>query len=158
MLPQGFIEGNKTWPQDGEIDLMEARGRVPQAIGSAIHFANSNNSHQYISHEVTVPMNVNFQEKFHSITFRWTQDNIEMYLDTNNEPFYTEGKSSTPFNNANYPFNEEFYLLLNVASGGNFDSNQIDPTKYCNNQQCTNLSDPDRGRFVIDYIEIKSID
>ena len=42
--------------------------------------------------------------------------------------------------------------------GGNFDSNQIDPTKYCNNQQCTNLSDPDRGRFVIDYIEIKSID
>ena len=137
---------------------MEARGRVPQAIGSAIHFANSNNSHQYISHEVTVPMNVNFQEKFHSITFRWTQDNIEMYLDTNNEPFYREGKSSTPFNNANYPFNEEFYLLLNVASGVNFDSNQIDPTKYCNNQQCNNLSDPDRGRFVIDYIEIKSID
>ena len=158
MLPQGFIEGTKTWPQDGEIDLMEARGRIPQAIGSAIHFANSNNSHQYISHEISVPMNVNFQDKFHSVTFKWTDDNIEMYLDTNNEPFYSEGKNSAPFNNANYPFNNQFYLLLNVASGGNFDSNQLDPTKFCNNEQCTNLSEPDKGRFLIDYIEIKSID
>ena len=158
MLPQGFIEGTKTWPQDGEIDLMEARGRIPQAIGSAIHFANSNNSHQYISHEVSVPMNVNFQDKFHSVTFKWTENSIEMYLDTNNEPFYSEGKNSAPFNNANYPFNNQFYLLLNVASGGNFDSNQIDPTKFCNNEQCTNLSEPDKGRFLIDYIEIKSID
>ena len=158
MLPQGFIEGTKTWPQDGEIDLMEARGRIPQAIGSAIHFANSNNSHQYISHEVSVPMNVSFQDKFHSVTFKWTEDNIEMYLDTNNEPFYSEGKNSAPFNNANYPFNSQFYLLLNVASGGNFDSNQIDSTKFCSNQQCSNLSDPDKGRLLIDYIEIKSID
>ena len=63
-----------------------------------------------------------------------------------------------PFNNANYPFNNQFYLLLNVASGGNFDSNQLDPTKFCNNEQCTNLSEPDKGRFLIDYIEIKSID
>ena len=158
MLPQGFIEGTKTWPQDGEIDLMEARGRIPQAIGSAIHFANSNNSHQYISHEVSVPMNVNFQDKFHSVTFKWTEDNIEMYLDTNNEPFYSESKNSAPFNNANYPFNSQFYLLLNVASGGNFDSNQIDSTKFCSNQKCSNLSDPDKGRLLIDYIEIKSID
>lgn len=158
MLPQGFIEGNKSWPQDGEIDLMEARGRIPQAIGAAIHFANSNNSHQYISHEVTVPMNVNFQDKFHSITFKWTENYIDMYLDTNSVPFFSEGKNSTPFNNANYPFNNQFYLIFNVASGGNFDSNQIDQSKYCNNEQCSNLSDPDRGRLVIDYIEIKSID
>ncbi len=44
------------------------------------------------------------------------------------------------------------------GSGGNFDSNQLDPTKFCNNEQCTNLSEPDKGRFLIDYIEIKSID
>ena len=56
-------------------------------------------------------------------------------------------KNSAPFNNANYPFNNQFYLLLNVASGGNFDSNQLDPTKFCNNEQCTNLSEPDKGRF-----------
>ena len=158
MLPQGFIEGSKSWPDDGEIDLMEARGRIAQAIGSAIHFANANNSHQYISHEVSVPMNVNFQDKFHSITLKWTQDSINIYLDTNNEPFYSEGINSTPFINANYPFNEEFYLILNVASGGNFDSNNIDPSKYCNNEICSNLSDPDKGRFLIDFIEIKSID
>ena len=158
MLPQGFIEGNKSWPQDGEIDLMEARGRIPQAIGAAIHFANSNNTHQYISHEITVPMNVNFQDRFHSITFKWTEDYINMYLDTNNVPFFSEGKNSTPFNNANYPFNDQFYLIFNVASGGNFDSNQIDTTKYCNNEECSNLSEPDRGRLIIDFIEIKSID
>ena len=158
MLPQGFIEGNKSWPNDGEIDLMEARGRIPQAIGSAIHFANETDSHQYISHEISVPMSVNFQDKFHSVTFKWTADAINIYLDTNVEPFYSEGLDSTPFVNANYPFNEEFYLILNVASGGNFDSNNIDSSKYCNDVICSNLPDPDKGRFLIDYIEIKSID
>lgn len=157
MLPQGFIEGTKTWPTDGEIDMMEARGRVANEIGSTLHFGNSINR-VMISKSETVPSSVNFHDKFHSVTFEWRENSIKMYLDTQENPFYEESSNSTEFNNNYYPFNESFYLLLNVASGGNYDTFGVDTEMFCQNSECSNLEDPDRGRLVIDYIEYKSID
>ena len=157
MLPQGFIEGTKSWPTDGEIDLMEARGRVANEIGSTLHFGNSFNR-VMINKSETVPNSVNFQDKFHSVTFEWRENSIKMYLDTQESPFYDESSDSTEFNNNYYPFNEKFYLLLNVASGGDFDTFGVDTSMFCHDNECSNLEDPDRGRLVIDYIEYKSID
>ena len=157
MLPQGFIEGTKSWPADGEIDLMEARGRVANEIGSTLHFGNSLNR-VMINKSETVPNSVNFQDKFHSVTFEWRENSIKMYLDTQESPFYDESSDSTEFNNNYYPFNEKFYLLLNVASGGDFDTFGVDTSMFCHDNECSNLEDPDRGRLVIDYIEYKSID
>ena len=157
MLPQGFIEGTKSWPTDGEIDLMEARGRVANEIGSTLHFGNSLNR-VMINKSETVPNSVNFQDKFHSVTFEWRENSIKMYLDTQESPFYDESSDSTEFNNNYYPFNEKFYLLLNVASGGDFDTFGVDTSMFCHDIECSNLEDPDRGRLVIDYIEYKSID
>ena len=117
MLPQGFIEGNKTWPTDGEIDLMEARGRIANEIGSTLHFGNSL-SRVMINKAETVPNSVNFHDKFHSVTFEWQENSIKVYLDTQETPFYEESSDSTEFNSNYYPFNESFYLLLNVASVG----------------------------------------
>ena len=157
MLPQGFIEGTKSWPTDGEIDLMEARGRVANEIGSTLHFGNSLNR-VMINKSETVPNSVNFQDKFHSVTFEWRENSIKMYLDTQESPFYEESSDSTEFNNNYYPFNEKFYLLLNVASGGDFDTFGVDTSMFCHDNECSNLEDPERGRLVIDYIEYKSID
>ena len=157
MLPQGFIEGTKSWPTDGEIDLMEARGRVANEIGSTLHFGNSLNR-VMINKSETVPNSVNFQDKFHSVTFEWRENSIKMYLDTQESPFYDESSDSTEFNNNYYPFNEKFYLLLNVASGGDFDTFGVDTSMFCHDNECSNLEDADRGRLVIDYIEYKSID
>ena len=157
MLPQGFIEGTKSWPTDGEIDLMEARGRVANEIGSTLHFGNSLNR-VMINKSETVPNSVNFQDKFHSVTFEWRENSIKMYLDTQESPFYDESSDSTEFNNNYYPFNDKFYLLLNVASGGDFDTFGVDTSMFCHDNECSNLEDPDRGRLVIDYIEYKSID
>ena len=159
MLPQGFLDNNKVWPDDGEIDLMEARGRLSQVIGSAIHFKANWGSHSFLSTEAHVDMQNNFQDVFHSVTFEWKENSIKMFLDNSNEPFYEEGSQSNPLIGANYPFNEPFYLLLNVASGGNFDSaHETNTEMFCHNKECSNLSIPDRGRFLIDYIEYKSID
>jgi beta-glucanase (GH16 family) len=159
MLPQGFLDNNKVWPDDGEIDLMEARGRLSQVIGSAIHFKANWGSHSFLSTEAHVDMENNFQDVFHSVTFEWKENSIKMFLDNSNEPFYEEGSQSNPLIGANYPFNEPFYLLLNVASGGNFDSaHETNTEMFCHNKECSNLSIPDRGRFLIDYIEYKSIE
>ncbi len=157
MLPQGFIEGTKTWPNDGEIDLMEARGRVANEIGSTLHFGNSMNR-VMINKAETVPNFVNFHDKFHSVTFEWEENSIKVFLDTQETPFYEETSSSIEFNSNYYPFNESFYLLLNVASGGDYDTFGVDTNMYCHNKECSNLTDPDRGRLIIDYIEYKSID
>ena len=157
MLPQGFIEGTKTWPTDGEIDLMEARGRIANEIGSTLHFGNSL-SRVMINKAETVPNSVNFHDKFHSVTFEWQENSIKVYLDTQETPFYEESSDSTGFNSNYYPFNESFYLLLNVASGGDYDTFGVDTNMYCHDEECSNLADPDRGRLIIDYIEYKSID
>ena len=158
MLPQGFMDNSKVWPDDGEIDLMEARGRLSQVIGSAIHFK-SNGGHIFISHETNVEMAQNFQDTFHSVTFEWTENDIKMFLDNDVSPFFHETSDSSPFVGEYYPFNKPFYLILNVASGGNFDSAfETDTESFCHNAECSNLPIPDRGRFLIDYIEYKSID
>ena len=159
MLPQGFMNNDKVWPDDGEIDLMEARGRLSQVVGSAIHFKANWGSHTFISKDVHVSMAENFQDTFHSITFEWTENSIKMFLDNEDTPFFDENSDASPLINTYYPFNEPFYLILNVASGGNFDSSfQTDTNSFCHNADCTNLPIPDRGRFLIDYIEYKSID
>jgi len=158
MLPQGFIDNSKIWPDDGEIDLMEARGRLSQAIGSAIHFK-SNGGRVFISHEANVEMAQNFQDTFHSVTFEWTENDIKMFLDNDVSPFFHETSDSSPFVGEYYPFNEPFYLILNVASGGDFDSSfKTDTDSFCHNAECSNRPVPDRSRFLIDYIEYKSID
>ena len=54
--------------------------------------------------------------------------------------FFDENSDASPLVNTYYPFNEPFYLILNVASGGNFDSSfQTDTNSFCHNADCTNL-------------------
>ena len=157
LLHEGNIEGTKTWPYDGEIDIMEAKGRVSTEVGSTIHFGSSSNR-EMINRDETVPMSVNFHDKFHSITFKWTENSMKMFMDTAETPFFDVSSDSTEFNNNYYPFNEEFFLILNVASGSDYDGGSVDPSMYCNNEACSNLENPDNGRMLIDFIEYKSID
>ena len=89
---------------------------------------------------------------------RWQTDKIEYFLDTQTQPYFTIVRDDrSEFNNDYWPFNEDFYLILNVASGGN-GGGSPDTSKFCQDAECSNFEDKDRGRFLIDYIEIKSID
>ena len=90
---------------------------------------------------------------------RWQTDKIEYFLDTQTEPYLSIDKNDrSEFNNDYWPFNEDFYLILNVASQEDNGGGSPDTSNYCQDTECSNLEDKDRGRFVIDYIEIKSID
>ena len=104
------------------------------------------------------PTDVNFFDSFHSVTMKWEVDKIEYFLDTQSEPYFSISKASrSEFNTDYWPFNEDFYLILNVAAGGDAGGDP-DLSRYCHNQECSNLDDKDRARFLIDFIEIKSID
>ena len=56
-----------------------------------------------------------------------------------------------------WPFNEPFYLIMNVAVGGT-NGGYINNSKYCQDSECSNLDNPDKGRLLIDYIEVKTTD
>ena len=158
MLPQGFVEGQKQWPDDGENDLVEhMQNHQAFETQSTIHFGTSGAANNIYKIEA-VPADVDFFDKFHSVTMRWETDKIEYFLDTQAEPYLSIFKNNeTAFNSTYWPFNENFYLILNVASGGN-GGGTTDTSKFCQDEDCSNLDDKDRGRMLIDFIEIKSID
>ena len=55
----------------------------------------------------------------------------------------------------NYPFNEIFYLIVNVAVGGNFVGNYIDTDDLCDINDLSNCSD--KKRLLIDWVIYESL-
>ena len=90
----------------------------------------------------------------------WGNNEIQYYLDTSTTPYFTIIKDqTTEFSYQHWPFNENFYLIINVALGGNGAGGSTpDITNFCLNKDCSNLTNKDDGRLLIDFIEVKSID
>ena len=152
MMPNADVP----WPTEGEIDLMEARGRAALAnvVGSAVHFGEVWPNNKYISQNVNSAVGNDYQTYFHSITFIWQEDKIDMYLDQESSPFFSVTPNSYLLNQYNYPFNSSFYMILNVAVGGHFDNYALDSSHFCIDADCTNfLDNPDKKRMTIDWIE-----
>lgn len=122
MLPHDSEYG--TWAASGEIDIMEARGRLPGEVCGTIHYGNvwPNNS--------STGKTYNFEngdtiEQYHLYTIEWDPTVMKWYVDGK---LYSEVSNwySVESESGNYPypapFDEEFYVLLNLALGGTFDS------------------------------------
>lgn len=111
MMPKNFT----AWPKDGEIDIMEyaigTQGK--NRSSSSIHCAAFNwpNGTQK-THAQSVS---NAATEFHTYALEWTQERMVFYID---------GKSHLTFENDgrgydHWPFDNPFYLKLNLAWGGN---------------------------------------
>lgn len=113
LLPENNVYGD--WPKSGEIDMMEAMGSEPSKVLGTLHFGPGPNS-TYISRNYTLPGGDSFNDKFHVFSMEWKQDEIKWYID--NVLYTTISKADLGSNN--YPFNESFYFIINLAVGGNF--------------------------------------
>ncbi|WP_299117252.1 family 16 glycosylhydrolase [uncultured Winogradskyella sp.] len=106
---EGF--GTTGWPACGEIDIMEHGLHALNEISVALHtpssFGNTMNSETKLLPDVA--------NTFHKYSMNWSPDKIVFLLD--DVPFYTYNPSVK--NSSTWPFDEEQYLLLNVAMGGN---------------------------------------
>ena len=111
MMPQSSVYG--TWPKSGEIDIMEAIGSEPSRILSTLHFGPGPGS-TMISKNYILPTG-NFNDEFHVFSMEWKQDQIKLFVDNN--LFSTVTRADLGANN--YPFNEMFYFIINLAVGGN---------------------------------------
>lgn len=155
------------WPSGGEIDLLEAKGRSypidgspaqDNIVSSAVHFGTQWPDNRYIVGEFYSSNENTFQNKFHSITLIFQENNINFYINDEVTPHLSINPTIFPLNQYQYPFNRQFYLILNVAVGGNFDSGRFNPSDFCIDSVCSNFSDnPDKKRLLIDWIEYEKI-
>lgn len=135
-----------SWPASGEIDLVEARGNANYAPGgidkmfTTMHFGNyyPNDPFELAEANVTAPSGEDFASKFHLYGMYWDNNTFYTYLDkdTNKifqidfteKSFWQRGLDAGIWTNDMYnpwvgrgnaaPFDQEFYLILNVAVGG----------------------------------------
>jgi len=102
------------WPLCGEIDILESVGNNPNVIHSSLHSpGRSGNTPD--TKTTTAP---NSTTEFHIYGAEWSAESIKFYVDDN--LFYTYKNSSTT------PFNQKFFIILNLAMGGNF-GGAVDP-------------------------------
>ncbi len=129
MLPQDNVYG--TWASSGEIDVMEARGRLPGVTSGAVHFGGQWPTNRHLSGEYHFPEGQTFANDYHVYSVVWEEDNIKWYVDgkfffkVTRDQWY----SAAAPNNPNAPFDQPFYLIMNLAIGGTFDSGRTpDPS------------------------------
>ena len=102
------------WPKCGEIDIMEHTGNNPGRVSAATHdeFYHGGNARYYWTDIANV------SSEFHLYSLEWDESGMDFFVDGN--LFFTSP------NNNDLPYNQDFYLLLNIAMGGNL-GGSIDP-------------------------------
>ena len=95
------------WPGAGEIDIMEHVGRNQNEILSTLHFP-GNSGANGISEMTTVET---ASSEFHVYAAEWTETQIRFYVD--DELYHIFENDDTK------PFDKDFFMILNVAMGGN---------------------------------------
>lgn len=122
LLPQNNVYGG--WPRSGEIDLMELVGHEPNKVHGTLHYGPGPGSTQF-NRNFTLPTGT-FNDAFHVFSIEWKEDQIKWLID--GTAFATATKAN--FGTVNYPFNEEFFLIFNLAVGGNWPGNPDATTTF----------------------------
>lgn len=103
------------WPQTGEIDIMEYVGRLPNQIFGTIHGPGYSGGQSYGK---TVDLGKPVADAYHTYAVEWQPDKITWLFD--GAPYFTATPSDPFLQGKQWVFNHPFFLLLNVAVGGNF--------------------------------------
>lgn len=146
MLPVNNTYG--PWPQSGEIDICESRGNNHtykqggnNIISSALHWGpDPANDAWWRTNVKRSALHTTYAAKEHTYGLEWSQKYIFTWVNSNllqvlytnfNEPLWKRGgfpqadsngtklmDNWTPTGHLSAPFDQEFYLILNVAVGG----------------------------------------
>ena len=109
--PAGEADPNN-WLRDGEIDMLEATGSIPGQITSS---AQSYDYYPDHNERMGVSYVGNDTTSFHDYELQWTPTSLEFLVD--GVVYHTVDKGLTNDTNI-WPYNEPYYLILNIAMGG----------------------------------------
>lgn len=117
MLPQDNVYG--TWAASGEIDVVEAvnlGGTGGNTVFGTIHFGGEFPANVFAGNDYLVPTDATAE--FHTYALEWDATEMRWYVD--DILYSTQNSWSTTAAPFPAPFDERFYVLFNVAVGGNF--------------------------------------
>ncbi|TMW70092.1 carbohydrate binding domain-containing protein [Alteribacter natronophilus] len=141
MMPEDDVYGG--WAASGEIDIMEAAGGRPDHIGGAIHYGAEWPGNTYTAKDYYFPEGTDITD-FNVYSIEWEPGEIRWYV--NGELYQTLNNWSTTGsgNPAKFsypaPFDQEFYLILNLAVGGWYGGDPDETTPF-------------PGDVVVDYVK-----
>lgn len=121
------------WPKCGEIDILEYVGKELSTVFTTLHTEDSHGN-SVNSKKTTI---VGIEEGFHVYAIDWTKEKIDFFVD--NKLVYSFNPKEK--NEKTWPFDQKFFILLNVAVGGNFGGPEVDDTIF-------------PQQFSIDYIKV----
>jgi beta-glucanase (GH16 family) len=102
-----------SWPQCGEIDIMEYRGQQPTLVHGSIHGPGYSGG-AAITKSFSLS-NSRFDVEFHVFAVEWGEDYIDFYVD---DTLYQRIKpEDAP---GEWVYDQPFFMILNIAVGGNF--------------------------------------
>ena len=145
MMPENNIYGadshGATWPYNGEIDIMEAKGRLANKSSSALHFSTNEGYHTYKTDEHTHSSSI---ANFHVYAVKWLKESISFFID-GEEYFklnYNSWQTSLALSNPYAPFDQNFHIIINLAIGGHFDGYRLPPDNALPNE------------MLVDYVRV----
>jgi len=103
------------WPECGEIDIMEYRGQYPSIAQGALHGPGYSGGSAIWKQFVLA--DGRFDEGFHLFGIEWERDRITWYIDNNRYFSVTQAEVTA---RGDWVFDHNFFIILNVAVGGNF--------------------------------------
>lgn len=106
------------WPRSGEIDIMEHSGNRLDKPFFCLHTEKYNHTgKEKYKLEKIIP---NFSGDFNKIILEWDEDRITYILNDKHLVTYTKGMDGLDSSYKGWPFDKEFYLIINLAIGGTF--------------------------------------
>lgn len=128
------------WPKCGEIDIMEVLGSQTDTAYGTIHYGEPHAQQQgtYILDNGT------FASDYHDFSVEWEPGEMRFYIDGNlyktiNDWFTADGEDEKPYP---APFNQPFFVQLNLAVGGTWPGNPDETTNF------------DKAEFDVDYVRV----
>ena len=129
------------WPRCGEIDIAEVLGNDTTTSYSTLHYGNPHNETQ--GKYTLTPGD--FSEEFHIFTCEWKPGRILWYVDGNLVHSAKDWYSKTVgVGEVTYPapFDQPFYMILNLAVGGNWPGNPDSTTDF------------EKADMQVDYVKV----
>lgn len=129
------------WPKCGEIDIMEVLGSATETAYGTVHYGEPHAQQQ----GTVVLKNGTFASDFHEYSVEWEPGEMRWYID--NELYLTVNDWFTAVSGGEEkpypaPFNQPFFVQMNLAVGGTWPGNPDDKTDF------------DKAEFEIDYVRV----
>jgi beta-glucanase (GH16 family) len=115
------------WPKCGEIDIMENVGKEPGTIHGSLHGPSTIAPTSDLTSTLTLPAGQNFAADFHLYAVEWEPDTVRFYVDSD---LYATFRSSDWPAGGKWVFDHPFFIILNLAVGGDWPGNPNAYTKF----------------------------